>query len=293
MTSKTTHTFGRSRSALAVAALAGGVLLGAAASGLAPGQPVAGDAADSLVGLWIDSVGGMATYQAFRSASFTVTSVIYDTATGRVKRSRPRYVWIKKGPYGEETRVERWEGDDFIQQGFNGRDPAWAALHGALLPDTAKDTQEALYVSRDLFYWIGLPYKLRDPGVSLSYLGRRELPGRPWKAASGSPQPGASRDGRYHAVGVSFGQGVGEHQDVFTYYFAPGRGFPIEVTYVEEGKTSLNRLIWGGTERAGEIRYPYVVRRDWLTESGKRTKALVISDVAVNVEIPQHLFDRP
>jgi hypothetical protein len=86
---------------------------------------------------------------------------------------------------------------------------------------------------------------------------------------------------------------VGEHQDVFTYYFPPGRGFPYEVTYVEEGRENLNRLVWGETRRVGEIRYPYVVRRDWLTPSGKRTKALVISDVVVNPEVAQGRFEVP
>ncbi|NIR28675.1 MAG: hypothetical protein GWO39_02925, partial [Gammaproteobacteria bacterium] len=81
--------------------------------------------------------------------------------------------------------------------------------------------------------------------------------------------------------------------DVFTYYFAPGHGFPLEVTYVEEGKTDLNRLVWGETRRAGAIDYPYVARRDWITLSGKRTKALPISGVEINPGISQGRFERP
>lgn len=246
--------------------------------------------ADSLVGLWIDSAGGMATYQAFQSARFTVTTELYDTLSGRLRRARPRYVWINKGPYGEETRVERWEDYGFIAQGFDGR-TAWATVNGAAIPDTAKDAREALYVARDLFYWMGLPFKLRDPGVHLRYLGLRERPGAPWPDETRWRTP--ARGGRYHAVGVSFAPGVGEHQDVFTYYFAPGGGFPLEVTYVEEGRTDLNRLVWGPTAQAGAIRYPYVGRRDWLTLSGKRTKALIISDVEINPALPQAIFQRP
>ncbi|MFQ5703816.1 MAG: hypothetical protein ACE5HT_07320 [Gemmatimonadales bacterium] len=247
-------------------------------------------AADSLISLWIDSVGGMETYGRFIAASYTVTTVLYDTVSGRQKRSRPRYVWVRKGPYGEESRVERWETGGLIQQGFNGRDPAWAAEDGEMLPDTAKDSREALYVARDLFYWIGIPYKLRDPGVFLSYLGLKERPGADWPgggAAAGPP------DGLYHAVAVSFGEGVGEHSDVFTYYFAPGHGFPTEVTYVEEGRTNLNRMEWGKTMRAGEIEYPYVVTRTTITASGKRSKELIISDVVINLEVPQRVFEVP
>jgi hypothetical protein len=246
--------------------------------------------ADSLIGLWIDSVGGMATYQAFTSASYTITTVIYDTLSGRVKRTRPRYVWLNKGPSGLEARVERWEGDDFIVQGFNGRD-AWATMNGEFLPDSAKDRREARYVTGDVSYWPGLPYKLRDDGVFLHYRG---LVSRPGAALREDPatEPVAS-DAEYHAVGVTFGEGVGDHQDTWQYFFEPGEGFPTEVTYIEEGKESLNRVVWGATERAGDLGYPVVRRRDWITASGKRTKALIISDFVVNPDIAQSVFERP
>ncbi|MHC4108568.1 MAG: hypothetical protein ACYSTY_10830 [Planctomycetota bacterium] len=247
--------------------------------------------ADSLISLWIDAVGGRDTYHRFQGATYTVTTVWYDTVSGRQKRSRPRYVWLKKGPQGEQSRVERWETGGLIQQGFNGRDPAWAAEDGTMLPDTSKDGREALYVARDLFYWIGLPFKLEDPGVNLAYAGLKRRPGAEWRYRP--PDQRAPDDGRYHAVEVSFGVGVGEHQDVFTYYFAPGDPYPTEVTYVEEGRTNINRLLWGDTDRAGDLRYPYPVSRTSITASGKRTKALAIGDMVINPEIPQWRFERP
>jgi hypothetical protein len=254
-------------------------------------QQMTDPVADSLIGLWIDSAGGMRTFEALHAAEFTVTTSLYDTATSRLKRARPRYVWLAKGSFGEATRVERWEGNDFIVQGFNGRGPAWAVMNGEWLADSAKDAREALYVARDLFYWIGLPFKLRDPGVHLTYLGLRERPGMPWSGEDTSRH--TAPDGRYHAVAVSFGPGVGEHQDVFTYYFAPGSGFPLEVTYVEEGRENINRLIWGPTARSGGLAFPYVTRRDFITASGKRTKALVIENVTVNAAVPPERFERP
>lgn len=269
-------------SALAVLALLTG-------SGAAHGQSAADPMADSLIGLWIDSVGGMETYRQFRGARYTINTILYDTLSGRVRRERPRYVWIRKGPHGEETRVERWEDYGFVVQGFDGR-TTWAAIDGRPVADTARDRREALYVARDLFYWIGLPFKLRDRGVHLRYLGLRERPGG---ALSTDGTAGAPDPQRYHAVGVSFGEGVGEHQDVFTYYFAPGAAFPTEVTYVEEGREDLNRLSWGETLRVGVLRYPVVRRRDWMTASGRRTKALVISDVTINPGTPQAMFERP
>ncbi len=260
-----------------------------------PTQPVSSSAsagtADSLIGLWIDSVGGMDRYHEFQSASFTVSTLLYDSLTGRLKRDRPRYAWIKKGPHGEETRVERWETYGFIEQGFNGVS-SWATLDGVLLPDTAKDAREALYVSRDLFYWMGLPYKLRDPGVILTYRGMTSRPGMEMRADPTAPAQPTAENG-YHTVGVNFEVGVGEHQDAFTYYFEPGKGFPVEVNYVEEGRTNNNRFLWGRTDRAGSMQYPYPARRDYMTESGKLTKALMIDDVVINPDIPQARFERP
>lgn len=246
--------------------------------------------ADSLIGLWIDSLGGMETYRNFESASYTITTVMYDTLSGRVKRMRPRYVWIKKGPYGQETRVERWEGNDFIVQGFNGRDE-WATLNGEFLPDTAKDWRETRYVAGDLFYWPGLPFKLRDDGVFLHYRGISDLPGAVFRTdpAEAVPSTGAAR---YHAVGVTFGEDIGDHQDTWAYYFEPGDAFPTEVTYVEEGLESISRVFWGKTKRVGDIRYPVVAQRDWMTRSGKRTKALVVSDFVVNPDIAQSMFEK-
>jgi hypothetical protein len=270
-------------------ALAATALWMGSASGLALAQQ--DPTADSLIGAWLDAVGGMETYAQFQSAQFTVTTVLYDTVSGREKRSRPRYVWLKRGPFGEATRAERWETGGLIQQGFNGHDAAWAAEDGVMLPDTSKDGRESLYVARDLFYWIGLPFKLRDPGVYLAYLGLRPRPGMEWSGRS--PHPFDPDDGLYHAVTVRFGEGVGEHQDVFTYYFAPGHPFPTELTYVEEGRTNVNRMLWGDTQRSGPLQYPYVTVRTSITASGKRTKELIIADVVINPDIPQSMFEIP
>ncbi len=283
------------------ASLASGLFVGVAIGWVAVASPRVGRApvsdsppdviADSLIGLWIDSLGGMETYERFQSATYTVNTVLYDTLSGRVRRSRPRYVWIKKGPKGLETRVERWEPYGFVTQGFDGQ-AGWAALDGAMLPDTAKDWREVPYVAGDLSYWPGLPYKLRDEGVFLAYRGMRSRPGAEFRP---DPKRGAVSPPRngYHTVAVSFGEGVGDHQDSWHYYFEPGKGFPTEVTYLEDGSTTTNRVIWGETMRFGSIRYPFVERRDFITDSGKRTKALVISDVVINPDIPEPTFERP
>ncbi len=249
--------------------------------------------ADSLIGVWIDALGGMDTYHEFQSASYTITTIIFDTLSGRVKRARPRYVWIKKTPRGQATRVERWEGNDFIVQGFDGQDH-WATMNHEMLSGGDKDWNEVRYVAGDLFYWPGLPYKLRDDGVFLHYRGLVSRPGVEMRTdlAASAPAETETPDG-YHAVAVTFGENVGDHQDAWQYFFKPGDIFPTEVTYIEEGKENMNRVIWGDTEMTGASNYPMVARRDWITESGKRTKALVVSDFVVNPEIGQSMFETP
>ena len=68
--------------------------------------------------------------------------------------------------------------------------------------------------------------------------------------------------------------------------------FGNEATYVEEGRENISRVFWGETKRVGDLRYPVVVRRDWITPSGKRTKALVVSDFVVNPDVAQSMFEK-
>ena len=62
-----------------------------------------------------------------KTARYTLTTEMYDRESGRLRRTRPRYVTIARTDVGELSRIERWEGDDFIQQAWNGS-AAWAVL---------------------------------------------------------------------------------------------------------------------------------------------------------------------
>ncbi len=233
-----------------------------------PGEPAT--PADSLVDAWIDVLGGLERYRTLRSARFTLTTELYDPESGRLKRTRPRYVVIAKDPDGEKARIERWEGDDFIQQGFDGRE-AWATRNGERLPDTARDLREVRYVSGDVNYWIALPYKLRDPGVIFHYEGR-------------------DAEGR-HDVKVTFREGVGEHQDTWHYYFVEGRIWPVEVTYQEAGSRRVNRTRWEDLREANG--YVYVGRRVHLDGRGRIWKVIRTHDVEINPILPEGIFSEP
>jgi hypothetical protein len=263
----------RSTLTIAAALLALPLLVGAVAVAGGPEADPRSDEelADELVDTWIGALGGLEAYGHLRSARYTLTTEIYDPASGRLRRTRPRYVTLLRAPEGELTRIERWEGNDFIQQGWNGVAP-WALYNGEPLTEGDKDFDEVLYVSGDVNYWISLPYKLRDSGVNLHYRDR-------------------DAEGR-HVVGVTFGEGVGLHDgDAWQYWFEDGRTWPVQVAYREEGRENWNYL------RFEDVRtvdgYTFVGRRVHFNESGQLTKVLHTHDFELNPEIAPRTFDMP
>lgn len=244
---------------------------GAGPAGAAP-QTSADPMADSLVGRWIEALGGMETFHDFRTARYTLTTELYDPATGRLQRARPRYVTLAKMNGEQLARIERWnwDGSNFIVQAFDG-DTAWAYVDGEPAPPGQMDADEALYVTRDVFYWFSLPYKLRDPGVNLHYDGTDEQD--------------------RHVVRVTFGQGVGEHQDVWWYLFRDGRTWPVEVRYQTDGTGGVTRLHWEGIRSVEDYLYP--AERVYVTERDRTWKILRMSDVELNLDVPPATFTDP
>lgn len=261
---------------LLAAALAGCGAPGAGGDGGAEPDRAAGDAsapeatlADSLVGAWIEAAGGMEAWRSVRTARYTVNTVLYDSA-GSVDWMRPRRVELRKTERGEESRIERPESEGLYVQVFNG-DTAWAALNGRALPPDDPATDESEYVGRDVFYWFGLPFKLRDPGVNL--------------------EASTDDEGGYE-VRVTFGEGTGAHPgDRYFYYFRDEDPFPEEVHYIEQGSESRSRTLWSDFTGAGPITYVGV--RRWIDEEGVPTKELRIDDVWINPELADSLFAAP
>ena len=226
--------------------------------------PALSDAvAEELVDGWISALGGLEAYWPLKSARFTLTTEMYHPESGRLRRTRPRYVAIARTPAGELANIERWEGDDFIEQGWDGT-TVWARLNGEPLGPGDKDFDEVQYVSGDVNYWVSLPFKLRDPGVNLH-------------------DRGLDDQGR-RVVGVSFGDGVGLHDgDAWQYWFVEGRTWPVQLAYQEEGRTNWNYL------RFEDIRtvdgYTFVGRRAHFNEAGQPTKVLFTHDFELNPEL--------
>ncbi|NIR44571.1 MAG: hypothetical protein GWN99_09780 [Gemmatimonadetes bacterium] len=225
--------------------------------------------ADRLVDNWIEAAGGLDAWRDVESVRYTVTTVWFDS-TGTPVRRRPRFVWGKKHPL--RARIERDEPEGHYVQATDGEGDVWATLDGELLSDTTKAVREVLYVTGDVMYWIGLPYKLRDPGVNLRHIPKDSI--------------------GYEGVAVTFGEDVGLHpDDRWFYYFEEGSPFPVEVHYIEEGYTEPTRTRWSDYREAGPI--TYVGTRTFYDERGVTRKQLLISDVQINPELPDSLFTPP
>jgi len=223
--------------------------------------------ADALVDAWIETAGGMQTYASLKSARFTLTTEMWDTAGARIRRTRPRYVSVDRTPAGELTRIERWEGDDLIEQGWDGAG-GWATLNGVALVEGDKDFDQVPYVSGDVNYWISLPFKLRDAGVNLHYRGMDE--------------------GR-HLVTVSFGEGVGLHDgDNWRYWFDGVDPWPVQAAYREEGRENWNVLRFEDIQTVDG--YTFARRRVHFNERGQTTKVLYTHDFELNPELSGSLF---
>jgi len=245
------------------------VTVGSGVSPTAVTAQTEGDArAEELVAKWIDALGGLETYSILQSARYTLTTEMYDAESGKLRRTRPRYVTTLRSPQGELAKITRWEGDDFIEQRWNGS-TEWAQLNGEDLGPGDKDFDQVPYVSGDVNYWISLPYKLHDGGVNLHYRGKDEM-------------------GRDH-VGVSFGDGVGLHDgDTWQYWFEDGRTWPVELAYQEEGRTNWNYLSFEDIRSVDG--YTYVGRRVHHNEDGQLIKVLYTHDFELNPEVDQGSF---
>lgn len=226
--------------------------------------------ADSAVAAWIRAAGGPSAWDSIRTLRYTVTTVLYDS-TGAVEWMRPRRVEIEKTGDGFLSRIERPEGEGLYVQVFTG-DTAWATLNGRPLPPDDPAAVESEYVGRDVFYWVGLPWKLRDPGVNLD---ARALP-----ADSGLE------------VRVTFGESVGQHPgDTYWYRFLDEDPWPEQVHYREAGAQDRTRTLWRDFTRAGPITYVGV--RRYVDDSGRKTKELRIDDTWVNPSLPDSIFAPP
>ena len=142
------------------------------------------------------------------------------------------------------------------------------SLNGVPLTSDNRDHQEVAYIAGEVNYWIRLPQKLKDPGVFLWYDGQ-------------------DSSGR-HTVRVTFGEGVGDHQDTYFYYFVGGRVWPVQVDYREAGSDQVVHTRW--EDIRGVDGYHYVGARVHFDDQGRIYKIIPADDVEVNPALGPEVF---
>jgi hypothetical protein len=178
--------------------VAGLLVLGVALAGL-PAPAVAQNAnAEALLDNVIAAHGGMQAWEGLRDMTFTLTRVAL-TPQGDVAGAGVSLYFMKRDG---KARVESVTGKGLLVQGFDGQRP-WVTLAGK--PETGQEARKrAHFQAVNWWYWMGIPFKLKDPGVILRAKGAATFRGK-----------------SVQALEVTFQPGVGATNDRYTYYIDP------------------------------------------------------------------------
>ncbi len=181
-------------------AMAGVLAVGMAVAGF-PGSARGQDAkAQALLDKVIAAHGGMQAWDNLRDFTFALRRTIL-SPQGDVTGASVSLYYMKR--FGK-ARVETLTGKGLQVQGFDGQKP-WVTVDGK--PDTREEALRAAHFQAiNWWYWWGIPFKLKDPGVILQDKGtgaspRSAWPSWPGRATAGSgpgPQPARrpARQGR-------------------------------------------------------------------------------------------------
>lgn len=222
----------------------------AAASGETPGQMSPAEteqafADDSAATLARESMEAMGGEEAWESARFIGFDWIVDRGESELRRSHAwdrregtyRLAWEQEG----EERVAIFDVNEIRRDSALGKVPAgevWAdgrRLTGAGA-DSALHRAYAIFINDS--YWLLMPYKWRDPGVTLEYAGRDTLP-------DGTVAPG---------VHLTFEEDLGVTNDEYWAWVDPETGLMKAWQYHLEGQEEPGAVIrWRGWQPVGPL----------------------------------------
>ncbi|PHN07916.1 DUF6503 family protein [Flavilitoribacter nigricans] len=229
----------------------------------------------ALVREMVAAMGGLDKWHSLQDIEYTYT--YRNPATGRQDVSTERYVYdgeLSWARYTEHTQSLMPDQPGEVIQGFDG-ETAWLTYKDSLMTEP-QYVNRAMFSRKTNFYWLNMMYKLLDPGVHYEQMEDQTL-----------------RGNNYHRVKITFGDNVGDAQDIYLLYINPdtklvdyflftvmayGRSEPLltEVTYetIDGLKFPAMRRYapadWEGTV-AADANWMEAIVRDIKTNSGFET----------------------
>ncbi len=258
-------------------AAAASLALLVAVTGLAGAAQAQDARGQALLDKVIAAHGGMQAWQSLEDLTFTLTLIGFGPQGEEAAASKSLYYLKRPG----KARVESITGKGVQVEGFDGEKP-WVTVNGK--PEAGDEAlRGADFQAVNWWYWMGVPFKLKDPGVILTHKGPVSFRGKPVEILEATFQPG-----------------VGRTSDHFAYSIDPQTG---RIVFVE---FQLQPGVWpgvGGPEpfRSAWLDYKQVgpfsmhTRRVFYRDAKLKNRAFVLlfGDFQVNTGLDDRLFKGP
>ena len=157
----------------------------------------------ALVKEMVAACGGTDKFWALKDVEYEYT---YDASYENKKDvSIERYVFDRELSWAEYTTREKHAFPDKegkLVMGYDGSN-SWCTMDGQLMQDSAT-LRVTDFMRKTNFYWFTMMYKLLDSGLNYEYQGKK-----------------TSSDMEYDIVKVTFGENVGDAQDIYVLYINP------------------------------------------------------------------------
>ena len=243
-----------------------------------PGSASAQDPkADALADKVIAAHGGMQAWESLKDMTFTLTRVAFGPQEEVAGAGVSLYYMKRDG----KIRVESVTGKGLLVQGFDGQ-RSWVLLGGK--PDSNPEAlRRAHFQAVNWWYWMGIPLKLKDPGVIVRSKGTASFRGK-----------------LAEVLEVTFQPGVGATNDRYTYYIDADTQHILFVEFQLQpgvwpgvGGPAPNRSAWLDYKKEG----PFTMHTKRIfygnPELTDKRAVILFRDFQFNSGLPDTLFTVP
>lgn len=170
-----------------------------------PKPPKTTNPAKKLIEEMVEASGGLDKFKKLQDVVYDYT--YRDSLTGKQDVSKERYIFkdeMSWGTYNERGYRMFPDREGTLVQCFDGED-TWVSLDARVFKDKESEmVKRADFTRKTNYYWFTMMYKLLDDGINYELLDDQELNGQ-----------------NYRKVKITFGDGVGDAQDIYILYLNP------------------------------------------------------------------------